>query len=188
MPAKTYYRRYLPHWYPPGSPLFITWRLFGSLPRNVLARIDEPDGKLSDGRRFALADAELDRAATGPVWLKDARIAAVVAGTLRRGVEMKAFELHAYVVMANHVHVLMTPNIEVVRIMRSIKRRSAADANAILGQTGAKFWAEESFDHWCRKETEFWRIKEYIENNPVKAGLVKKPEEWVWSSAGNTGL
>lgn len=183
-----YYRRNLPHWYPPGVPLFITWRLYGSLPRAVLELL-ERNKKLSEGKRFAVADAELDRASTGPLWLREPRIAKSVVEALRRGEEMKAFELHAYVVMANHVHVLLTPKLDVVRILRGIKRRSAADANRELGRGGRRFWAEESFDHWCRSEAEATRCKAYIERNPVKAGLVARAEEWAWSSAArNTGL
>jgi REP element-mobilizing transposase RayT len=185
--TKLYYRRYLPHWYPPGAPLFITWRLFGSLPRSVLELL-ERNKKLSEGKRFALADAELDRGSTGPLWLKEPRVAALLVETLRHGQKMKAFDLHAYVVMANHVHVLLTPKLDVVRILRGIKRRSAAEAKRVLGRSGRRFWAEESFDHWCRSEAEFARCKAYIERNPVKAGLVARPADWAWSSARNTGL
>jgi len=55
-------------------------------------------------------------------------------------------------------------------------------ANTILGRQG-KFWQIESYDHWIRDEQEFWRVIEYIENNPVKIGLCQKPEDWKWSSA-----
>ncbi|MGH9861079.1 MAG: transposase [Candidatus Acidiferrales bacterium] len=153
MEAKLYYQRNLPHWHPPGTPLFVTWRLHGSLPRPVLRMLEEKN--LSEGRRFALADRELDKASCGPVWLRDAQIAQGMVETLRRGErELRCFELHTFVVMANHVHMLVTPNRAVARIMRGIKRHSAANANQILGRAGQRFWQEESYDHWCRNAVE----------------------------------
>ena len=54
--------------------------------------------------------------------------------------------------------------------------------NRIRGESRA-YWQTETFDHWARDEAEMYRIIEYIENNPVKAGLVERPEDWYWSSA-----
>ena len=162
--------------------MFVTWRLYGSLPKHVLLMLQEKK-YLKEGRRFVLADQELDKASIGPLWLREPRIAKSVVESLHRGEEMGHYELHAYVVMANHVHALLTPKVAVADLMRSLKRKTAATANAMLGRAGQRFWQDESFDRWCRNETEFWRVKQYIEWNPVKAGLVKRPEEWAWSSA-----
>ncbi len=85
--------------------------------------------------------------------------------------------------MANHVHVLLTPGTEVRRLMKSLKGVTAREANLVLERTGKPFWQDESFDHWVRNEGEFIEIREYIENNPVAAGLVERPEDWPWSSA-----
>ena len=68
-------------------------------------------------------------------------------------------------------------------ITKNLKGYTAREANRLLGRTGQPFWQDESFDHWSRDRAEFVRIVAYIENNPVKAGLVKRPEEWIWSSA-----
>ena len=46
-------------------------------------------------------------------------------------------------------------------------------------------WQRESYDHWVRDEKEWSRIAAYIENNPVKAGIVAKTEDYLWSSANN---
>jgi len=73
--------------------------------------------------------------------------------------------------MANHVHVLLlriTPS----RLLQSLKGFTAREANRVLGRTGEPFWQAESYDHWVRDENEYGRIAAYIENNPVKAGLV----------------
>jgi len=129
-------------------------------------------------------DRELDKARYGPTWLKDARLSKIVADSLSYGVEqLRLYRLSAYVVMSNHVHVLIWPRAYLSKITKSIKGYTARECNKLLSRTGENFWQDESFDHSVRNENEFWRIKRYIELNPVKAGLVTRPEEWAWSSA-----
>jgi hypothetical protein len=53
----------------------------------------------------------------------------------------------------------------------------------VLGRSGEPFWQKESYDHWVRDRAEFERIRDYIEANPVKAGLVATPQDFPWSSA-----
>ncbi len=69
--------------------------------------------------------------------------------------------------------------------MQWIKGRTGRKANRILGRVGDAFWQAESFDHWIRSEEEFGALVDYVENNPVKAGLVEAAEEWAWSSAAD---
>src|SRR5579862_3203728 len=177
------YRRNLPHWLPEGKALFITWRLYGSMPRRPRSQADTR-GEVSAGEEFRRVDAALDRADSGPLWLKDARVAACVVEKLYKGgSKLHHYELHAFVVMVNHVHVLLTPRIEVRRLMRGLKGATARIANVILDRTGKPFWQDESFDHWVRSEAQFVRIRNYIERNPVSAGLVARPEDWPWSIA-----
>jgi putative transposase len=177
-----FYRRHLPHWQKPDSALFITWRLHGSLPRKTLA------GALREknlGRRFLLLDRELDKAAHGPTWLKDPGLSNIVTDSLKHGAEqLKLYRLSAYVVMSNHVHILIWPRTFLSKITKSIKGYTARECNKILLRTGENFWQDESFDHAVRSEDQFWRIKRYIEQNPVNAGLVNDSAEWPWSSAG----
>ena len=176
-----FYRRHLPHWQKADSALFITWRLYGSLPRKTLASyLKEND----TGKRFLLLDRELDKARYGPTWLKDARLAKIVVDSLRHGAEhLRLYRLSAYVVMSNHLHILVWPKALLSSITRSIKGYTGRECNKLLGRTGEKFWQDESFDHAVRSEDEFYRIKRYTERNPVKAGLVETPEDWPWSSA-----
>ena len=179
------YRRNLPHWFPDGRCIFLTWRLYGSLPASLLAEMVAGSNR-SAGEEFQLAEKYLDRAKSGPLWLKNPRIAACIADRLLRGAsQLHHYDLHAYVVMANHVHALLTPKIEVRRLMNGLKGATARAANAILNRTGKRFWQDESFDHWVRNEAQFVRMKNYIERNPVAAGLVARPEDWPWSSAWN---
>jgi REP element-mobilizing transposase RayT len=95
---------------------------------------------------------------------------------------LRRFYLHEYVVMPNHVHVLLTPVDELSKITQGIKGTSAREANLILGRVGQVFWQDETYDHFCRDAREFDNIREYIALNPIRAGLVARPEAWPWSS------
>src|SRR5271154_4307619 len=108
----TYYTRNLPHWHPPNRDIFITWRLRGSLP----ARFHHTGKTESPGKAFVNYDRALDQAQTGPLWLNDARIAESVITALRTSQERSLFKLQAYVLMANHVHVMLTPQFPLPRI------------------------------------------------------------------------
>ncbi len=88
--------------------------------------------------------------------------------------------------MPNHVHLLFTPlerpdgtYFSLARIMHSLKRYTAREANKALRRTG-QFWQHESYDHFVRDAAEHERIVRYILNNPVSAGLVNHWEEWQW--------
>jgi REP element-mobilizing transposase RayT len=178
----TYYERNLPHWHPPGRAIFVTWRLNGSLPEHVLVAIQK--SKQTKGRQFARAERFLDKAAYGPLWLSQPEIAACVTNAILKGErELSRFKLLAWAVMPNHVHLLIEPLTPLKAILNGIKGASARDANLLLGRVGQTFWQSESFDHWVRTPAEGERICRYIENNPVKAGLVSSIEQWRWSSA-----
>jgi REP element-mobilizing transposase RayT len=156
-PSMSFTRRHLPHWIPEETAIFVTWRLAGSLP---------------------------DRAQPGPLWLQDERVACVVSNALLYGETIRRhYRLHAWVVMPNHVHAIFQPCIAMSTIMRWLKGRTGRVANQILGRTGMPFWQDESFDHWVRSAEELLGLIEYVESNPVKAGLVEAKEQWRWSSA-----
>ncbi len=95
------YRRNLPHFQPEGAALFITFRLHGTLPLR----------SVRDGRAFVEADRELAQATLGPVWLRQPQVAGCVAGTILDGDRVCAlYSLIAFVVMPNHVHLLLQEN------------------------------------------------------------------------------
>ena len=173
------FRRRLPHRYPDGKWLFITWHLRGSLPHALYP----PAHKLSAGQAFVWMDRYLDSARVGPTHLRHHDVAEIVVTALKRGAQLNHYDLRAYVVMANHVHVLLFPKIPPTKLLRSLKGATAREANRLLGRTGESLWQAESYDHWVRDEQEFARIVAYIENNPVKAGIVTRPEDYGWSSA-----
>lgn len=202
-------RGYLPHVKREGARYFVTYRLADSLPTAVLLKYQseraerihrlraEPEaGKLS-GRAlptqdmlgeiqreyFRKLEAYLDKGAGG-CWLKQPEIADRVAGAFRF-FEGARYRLDAWVVMPNHVHVVLwpMPNWTLSTIVQSWKRFTAREANRILGRTGEAFWQPEAFDHWIRNDEEHARCCRYVANNPVKARLCSAPADWKWSSA-----
>ena len=154
---------------------------------------------------FAAYDSFLD-AGTEIRWLADPRVAALVRSNLYHHNGTR-YRLLAYCIMPNHVHVLLLPTDEDDRgaggpharpdeqfgealdagsplssIMHSLKSYTAHEANKLLVRSG-EFWQSESYDHWVRDEDEMARIVEYIALNPVKAGLVERPQDWWFCSA-----
>src|SRR5580704_3725033 len=140
----TFYQRRLPHWHPPGQDIFLTWRLYGSLPRAV----PPPQKDSSPGRTFVYYDRVLDEARIGPRWLKDSRIAECVLSTIEGSQRRESFQIRAYAILVNHVHVLLTPLVPLEQITQQIKGITARRANLILSRTGNRFWQDESYDHW----------------------------------------
>lgn len=131
-------------------------------------------------------DRQLDSEVSGPTFLKDPQVATVVAETLFVAAnKWKLFELFAWVIMSNHVHVLLQPHKALREVTRAVKSTSARKANIVLGLSGRPFWQDESYDHWVRDGKQFDRIVQYIEWNPVRAGLVEQAEQWQWSSASS---
>ena len=143
---------------------------------------------ITTGEAFVRHDRILDHAHIGPLWLKDPRIAECVHSHLKELHQQKIFSLRAYVLMANHIHVLIDPQAPLAQITQQMKGATAREANLLLGRTGKPFWQSESFDHWVRNPGEWQKIRAYIERNPVAAGLVDKPEDWPWSSASRPML
>jgi putative transposase len=182
----TYHERNLPHWHPEGKAVFIPWMLHGahdksqSVPKNANA-----------GKAFAEMDKCLDQASAGPTWLKIPEIAQCVEDAIQFGDrQLNLYTLIAYVIMSNHVHIVIQPKTTLPRITKSIKGFTARKCNEILGRTGERFWQDESYDHWARNDRELQKIIGYVEKNPVRAGLVASLEDWPWSSAStkyNTG-
>jgi REP element-mobilizing transposase RayT len=128
-------------------------------------------------------EAYLD-AGRGDCWLKDPRIGELIAGALRF-FDGQRYELGPWVVMPNHVHAIVRPlgTHLLDEVVKSWKGFTAREANKLLGRAGGPFWAREYYDHLIRDDAERARLADYIHDNPVKAGLCARWEDWPWSSA-----
>lgn len=141
-------------------------------------------------RYFSVFDTYLDSVKNGPDWLKIATIATIVKESLHHK-DGEEYNLYAYCVMPNHVHLLLVIH-QIHRpfymTLKSIKGFSARRANELLDRTGQPFWQAESYDHIVRSQKEFDNIIAYILNNPVKAGLVDEWNNWPHSYLANNLL
>jgi putative transposase len=206
---KEFYRRHLPHWQPQDAVFFVTFRLKGSLPYEIIESLREErervkiafrnlteherasQNTLDDQRYFDQWEEYLDKAEFGPRWLSQPETAGIVKEALHYR-DGKVFDLHAYCIMSNHVHVIFEPlrksdwqsdflgskyHSDLHKIMQSLKRHTARQANVILGREGA-FWQDESYDRVIRDQDEYIRTVNYVLENPVKAGLVSHWDEW----------
>lgn len=194
----------LPHFDAPGTRQFITYRLADAMPverRHEWAAFAAIEDDLE--RRIKQEDY-LDRG-LGECHLRDPRIAALVQENLWHHDGVK-YRLHAWVVMPNHVHVLLEIwQVPLGEVLHSLKSYTAKEALKIIrggdgpsprasGQKhGDKlspplaFWQDDYFDRYIRDEEHLRKVVRYMESNPVKAGLARTPEEWLWSSARHRG-
>lgn len=204
-------RRRLPHWDVEDGIYFVTACLEGSIPaqgrldlnryRDELesgvkpATIDEPAWELRKHKLvFARFDDWIDRI-PAVKWLENNQAARIVRDAMLHFAGVR-YDLLAYVVMPSHFHWVFHPRADWFEehqkvgdqrtprecVMQSIKGFTARECNKLIGLTGT-FWQEESWDHVVRGDDELERIIRYIEDNPVKAGLAKTPEDYLWSSA-----
>lgn len=179
-----YSRGYLPHFDGEVITQFVTFRLAGSLPTSVIygLRRNLECGRISEIEYYREIDKYLDMS-EGVEFLRDVRIAEAIEQTLLK-FDGEKYDLHSWVIMPNHVHILNSPlpGHALAEIMHSIKSFTANFANSILGRKG-RFWSPEYFDRFIRDRVHYAKTVKYIENNPVKAGLCSTPADWRWSSA-----
>ena len=123
------YRRRLPHWQPSDRPLFLTWQLHGSLPKNRFP----PAASESAGKAIVWMDRYLYEVRTGPTWLQRPEIAQLVLSAIEYAERpLQLYDLHAWVIMSNHVHVLVAPHAPAARFLKSVKGFTAREANRLL--------------------------------------------------------
>lgn len=161
----------------------ITFRLADALPQDKLAEFRENPMKPLDGNaRRRLVEEYLD-AGIGNFYLRDSHIARLTERA-QQYADGEKYHLYAWVVMPNHVHVLVEvlPISSLSEIMHSWKSFTAKEANRYYRRSG-RFWQAEYFDRAIRDEQHWRDAVEYIHNNPVKAGLVQIAEEWPFSDA-----
>lgn len=199
---QTYHRGHLPHIQPQDRAFFVTFRL--DLPLTTeyflnmekrkeelntsLTHIESPaERNLIFGKKlFAFIDSYFDNLKCKNNILHETAYAELIVNELC-SIDKQMYDLYAYTIMPNHVHLLFKPlkNIEgddfpIAKIMQNIKGKSARFINLVLGRSG-KLWQKEYYDHYVRNETELLNIVRYIVRNPINAGLVEQPRDWQWT-------
>ena len=186
-------RGHLPHWEAETATYFVTFRLADSLPQHALqeilaAREDIPATAARMGRKISHTEhARLEElhsrriekyldGGAGGCFLADDAVAKVVAESLQH-FDGTRYQLFAWCVMPNHVHVVFRAlaGNSLPGTLHSWKSFSAKQANRILHRSG-DFWQREYYDRLIRDDSEFHRAVRYVIDNPKKAGL----EGWLW--------
>ena len=123
------------------------------------------------------------RTADGKSLFQVERMVDLFVDVLRTTMRSGKVRVHDFVVMPNHVHILMTVNGEmsVEKAMQLIKGGFSFRANKELGYSG-EVWQRGFSDMRVTDEGSFQQHREYIENNPVKAGLANSREEYPFGS------
>ena len=174
-------RGYLPHFDAPYVTQFVTFMLHDAFP---VTRRREWEGLLheqEESQRRRKLEAWLDRG-HGECWLRRADLATLVEEKLREG-DGQTYQLQAWVVMPNHVHLVVDVWASPLsKLLRLWKGASARVANLALERSG-RFWEREYFDTLIRDGEHLKQAVRYAENNPVKAGLVAERKAWRWGSA-----
>ena len=174
-------RGYLPHFDMPGVRQMINYRLADSMPA---ARRHEWESLLTIKnklQRFAKIEDYADRG-LGKCELRNPCAASVVEENWLH-LDGTEYRLLAWVVMPNHVHLLVEIwQVPQAELIQNWKGFSARRINRRLGRRG-ELWQDDYWDRYIRDEAHYRKVVHYIENNPVQAGLVRSPEQWPFSSA-----
>ena len=174
-------RGYLPHRDEPGLVQFVTFRLADTFPQELRSEWESLLKIENDYQRQIELEAYLDQG-RGACHLRQPEIARIVEASLRFR-QGEDYELRAWVIMPNHVHLLFKVfGVPMSQLLDAWKGFTAKQANKVLGRHG-KFWQESYWDTFMRDADHERLTQKYIEDNPVKAGLVASGKEWPWSSA-----
>jgi len=174
-------RGYLPHRDEPGLIQFVTFHLADSYPSALRAEWEALFQVEDNLERHRQLEAYLDKG-RGVCHLRSADISDLVAEAFRF-YHGRHYDLKAWVIMPNHVHALFQVGATPLgKIIKQLKQYTAREANKLLKRRGP-FWAEDAWDTYMRDQPHEQRTRRYIENNPVKAGLVRAATDWRWSSA-----
>jgi len=198
------YIRHLPHWRQAGVTYFVTFRLADSLPparlRELALLRTQWDQQNPLPRSEALWQG-LARLTMQHVegWLDEGHGSCVLqlpfaANCLEqklRHFDGQQYDLCAFVLMPNHVHLLVKPYSDTThpleRIEQAWKAHAAREINATRGTRGS-LWQQESFDRIVRDEEHLYRCIQYIGGNPGRAGLdTTQTRLWIradWIAAG----
>ncbi len=174
-------RGYLPHFDAPNITQFVTFMLRDAFPASRRREWEPILQERDESLRKRKLEAWLDRG-LGECWLRRPEVAGQVEQILRAE-DGQAYRLRAWTLMPNHVHIVVdvwqTP---LARLLHLWKGRSSHAANQLLQRRGT-FWEREYFDTLIKDKAHLRKAIRYTEANPMKAGLVRDPREWMWGSA-----
>ena len=174
-------RGYLPHRDEPGLTQFVTFRLADSFPESLRSEWEAILAVEDDRERRLQLENYLDKG-RGECHLRRPDTSPMVENALLFR-HPGDYEMHAWVLMPNHVHVMFTiRETPMSRAVEDWKKFTAHKANELLNRQG-KFWADDYWDTFMRDAQHTLKTRRYIENNPVKARMVCEPAKWPWSSA-----
>ncbi|NNC87629.1 MAG: transposase [Akkermansiaceae bacterium] len=182
-----YSRGYFPHCDQPGKIQSVTIRLIDAMPT---ARREEWKDLLERSGGNARLDAERRRkleayldAGYGSCLLREPMVADMVEEALLHW-DGKRYQMLAWVIMPNHMHFTfeMAEGWPLGEVLKRFKGFTSHEANRIFGREGS-FWYPDYWDRYVRDRNHLRKLIHYIHENPVKAGLVGRAEEWRWSSA-----
>lgn len=196
----------LPHWEQMNAFYFITWRTADSIPADAIEKwqaereawlwVHGIDARKDDWQRELECLPEVEHQefyrlfttkwhsmldeCHGECVLRRPELSEIVEASLRH-FDGDRYQLEAFAVMPNHVHVLagIPGRGAMKKLCRGWKNFTARQINKTLGRQG-QFWQWESFDHLVRSKASLEKFKEYIVNNPVKARL-RAGEFRVWA-------
>ena len=191
MPHKGRHSRgYLPHIDASGITQFITLRLFDAVPTQLIERWKEELAQTSEfsedseerKRQLVRRIARFEDRGHGECFFLEPKVSRFAAQTLIQDLE----NVGSWVIMPNHIHFLFRPAPEpsLGLQIKNLKGKTAREANKLLNRRGT-FWFPDYFDRMIRDEEHLRKTRYYIEQNPVKAGLVPRAEDWQFSSAYN---
>ncbi len=190
-PPKGWHSRgYLPHFDVPGLVQSISFHLADSVPAEVVAkwkaelnwRADLPPSDPAVITLHRRIEKYAD-AGYGECYLRQPPIAESVQSALLY-FDFERYHLLSWCIMPNHVHALVEIKVgwAVRDVIHSWKSYSAKCCNRLIGRSG-QFWMEDYFDRYVRDAEHYAAVVAYIEENPVKAKLVRVPGDWQFSSA-----
>ncbi len=176
-----YASRNLPHFDSSGALQFITYRLADSLAQARSSDWEELLETHDEESQQRTIVRLLDQS-HGECYRRNPEIADMFQENLWHHDGIK-YRLHAWVIMPNHMHLLVEIwQVPTGKIIHSWKSYTSNQANKLLNRKG-QFWERDFFDRYIRDDEHYNRAVRYIEQNPVKAGLVSDPRDWRWSSA-----
>ena len=187
-----FWRGRLPHWEVEDGRYFVTIHLAGAIPASGEERIRLLSEELS--RKSSVSNAESGLLLSRTIFremetwldcskenllLADPAVAEMVVEAIQHRVKTVRWIVYRFVIMPNHIHLFMSVlKTTLKESLEDFKRWTGHQAAKLVDLPNDRFWQDEWFDHWSRSDEQDDQIDAYIFDNPRKAGLVKRAEEW----------